>query len=128
MSLSRYPAAPAWMASPTRAWVSSTVSITTRALGTVRLIVLGGADASQHGHADVHEDDIGLDLLGEVHRLLAVAGLGHDLELGVQRQRGLDAVPRQRMVICHEDANNVPHTAPRRTICSSRSYRFRRAK
>src|SRR5215208_2441971 len=39
MSLSRYPAAPAWMDSPTRAWVSSTVSMTTRALGTVREMV-----------------------------------------------------------------------------------------
>jgi hypothetical protein len=86
--------------------------MTTRALGHGPGDGLGGPDAAEDGHADVHQDDVGLDLLGQVDRLLAVAGLGHHLELGVQRQRGLDAVPRQRMVICHEDANDVTHTAP----------------
>jgi hypothetical protein len=73
---------------------------------------LGGPDAPEDRHANVHQDHIRLDRLGKVDRLLAVARLGHHLEVGVHGEGRLDAVPGQRMVVCYQDANDVTHTVP----------------
>jgi hypothetical protein len=76
------------------------------------VIALGGPDPAEDRHAQVHQDHVGLHRLGEADRLLPVAGLGDHLQLRVHRQRGLDAIPGQRMVVGHEDANDIAHTAP----------------
>jgi len=48
--------------------------------------LLGRLDAVHHGHLDVHRHDIGAQLLAQLDRLLAVARLADDLELGIAGQ------------------------------------------
>src|SRR5205823_10181364 len=40
----------------------------------------GGGHAVEHGHGDVHEHDVGTELLGQPDGLLAVGGLADDVE------------------------------------------------
>jgi hypothetical protein len=36
------------------------------------------------GHAHVHEHDVGLEAAGQAHRLVAVLGLAHHLDVGLR--------------------------------------------
>ena len=62
----------------------------------------GRLDAVQPRHADVHEHDVGHQLLGLGDDLLAVLGLGHHLDVGSSdsehhdRDRGGTARGRRR--------------------------------
>ncbi len=57
-------------------------------------------DAVHPGHADVQEDDIGLQALHEGHRLAAVGCLAHDQEFGPGLlERGGDLVAHQALVV-----------------------------
>jgi len=42
-------------------------------------------------HADVHEHDVGPDIAGQLHRLVPVRGLAHDLKLVGGVDEGLEA-------------------------------------
>ena len=63
-----------------------------RAEGTTLLDDPAGLDAPALGHADVHDDDVGNDLLGLVDRLDAVRCLADDLDALLDR-RGRSAGP-----------------------------------
>src|SRR5271157_2569376 len=64
----------------------------------------GGLDAVHAGQADVHQDQVGIGLLAELHGVGAVIGFAHHAELGAALQDGLDAIADQFVVI---DKNNV---------------------
>ena len=52
-----------------RRWSSNEVSTTTCTRGSRRDDATGRLDAVEHRHREVHEDHVGLELLGEPHRL-----------------------------------------------------------
>ena len=66
-----------------------------------------GLDAPALGHADVHDDDVGNDLLGLVDRLDAVGGLADDLDALLDREDGLQAPAVERVVVDDEDTDDV---------------------
>ena len=49
-------------------------------VGHVLFDLAGGLHAVHLGHGDVHQDDVGLEVLGQADGLLAVAGLADDVE------------------------------------------------
>ena len=63
------------------------------------------------GHVHVQEHDVGCVLVKELHRLAAVARLGHDLELGPgnSQLRG-QALAQQRFVVGDEGADHAVTT------------------
>src|SRR5262249_22830295 len=56
-------------------------------------------------HADVHEDDVGIDLRGELERLVAVRRLTDELDVGPFVENHLEAAPHERLVVDDEDAD-----------------------
>ena len=56
------------------------MSITIAGVGVLGADPPGGLDAVDLGHRDVHEDHVGLQLVGQADRLLAVGGLADDVE------------------------------------------------
>jgi hypothetical protein len=65
--------------------------------------LLGGGDAIEQRHLDVHHDEVWTELGRERDCCLAVAGLAHDVEAVVAK--GLDDVETdERLVFCNDDA------------------------
>ena len=46
------------------------------------VVLAGDLDAVRTGHADVHDSDVRVQLLDQLHRLGAVPGLAHDFDIG----------------------------------------------
>src|SRR6266508_59681 len=67
------------------------------------LDALGRLDAAGRGQREVHEDDVGRCLDGEVECAAAVVGLTGDLEVGLLLEDVADADPEQGMVVDDED-------------------------
>src|SRR3972149_7022904 len=61
-------------------------------------------DAVEAGHDRVHEDDVGLDLLGDLDGLAAVGGLADDLEAGLGLEHGAQRLAGDGGVVGEEDA------------------------
>ena len=59
--------------------------------------------AVEHGHADVHQDDIRPATLGERHRLGAVLGFPDDLDLGSGSEDGPEPGAHERLVVADQD-------------------------
>ena len=68
-------------------------------LGTRSWIGPGGLDAVDAGHADVHEHDVGGELLGLDDRLFAVLGLGDDVDALFRVQDHVEPAPEQGLVV-----------------------------
>ena len=64
-----------------------------------------GGDAVEPGHLHVHQDDVRLVRRGEGDRLLAVPGLGHDLDLGLLGQARPNGLARFRRVVAISKRN-----------------------
>jgi hypothetical protein len=62
-------------------------------------------------HADVHQDDIGLELAGEFNCLVAVLGLADDVDLVVSLEDQAEAAAHERLVVGEQDADHVGRTA-----------------
>ena len=62
----------------------------------------GGLDAAHLRHADVHEDDVGGGLLGLGHGVLAVLGLGDDLDALFRLEHHDQPAPEERVVVADE--------------------------
>ena len=61
----------------------------------------GGVQAAEDRHAQVHQDDVGLQLLGQGDRVGAVGGLADDVEAGLEQQ--LDQrLPEHVVVVDHQ--------------------------
>jgi hypothetical protein len=65
----------------------------------------GGLDAVQLGHRDVHDDDVGLQLLGQPDGFPAVAGLAGDLHVGLRLQDHPKAVTDHGVIVSQQDAD-----------------------
>src|SRR6266446_223268 len=59
----------------------------------------GDRQAVHEGHVDVHEDDIGQDLLGFANGFEAIGGFADDDEAFLPGEAGTDSAPDKRMVI-----------------------------
>ena len=64
--------------------------------------LLEGRQAILPRHADVEEHDIGLELLGQLQRLVAIGSLAQNLDLGAGKQAG-ETAANHFMVIGDED-------------------------
>ena len=62
-------------------------------------------DAVELGHADVHEHDVGLEVVGHRHRLGAVGGLADDVEVVLGVEDHLEPGAHERLVVGDQDAN-----------------------
>jgi hypothetical protein len=89
-------------------------------------------DPVEHGHRDVHEDDVRAAVDDERHRLLAVRGTPDDGDPAVGRQDCLERLGEQALIVGDQDSHTIvgshlglrysastrrPH-ARRSTICS----------
>ena len=63
----------------------------------------GGVDPVEHGHADVHEHDVGADPAGHLDRLPPVGGLAPDLDVGLGVEDGRRSRPGPRLVVGDDD-------------------------
>jgi hypothetical protein len=63
-----------------------------------------GLDPVHLRHADVHQDDVGSQLVDELDRLDAVRRLADDLEV-LAAEEGSERTPEAVVVVDHEDAN-----------------------
>ena len=70
---------------------------------------LGRLDAVHDRHVDVHQDDVGAQLAGLLHPLLAVGGGAHDLDVGLEGQQLLQVVQGARDVVDDQDLDQVSH-------------------
>src|ERR1019366_3297012 len=83
-------------------------------LGAGRDLLHGPArlDAAAAGHPDIHQDDVGERLPGLLHRLGAVTGLAHQLDVRLSVQDHLQAPAKQRVIIDDQGADGfgMPRT------------------
>ena len=63
--------------------------------------------AADAGHAQVHEDDVGLQRCDERERLGSIGGLADDVELGVAGEHAAQAVADDGMVVDDERAGSA---------------------
>src|SRR6266508_2615866 len=64
-------------------------------------------DASPPRHANVHQDDIGHELLGLLDGLGAIAGLAHDLDIVFLLENHLEPATEQCVVVHDQHADGV---------------------
>ena len=86
----------------------------------------GGGETVELGHADVHQDDVGLLLARERERLAAVARLADhpDVVLGVEE--GAEAAADERLVVRKQDLDpRSPSGGSRSCGCSGWGWRRR---
>ncbi len=62
-----------------------------------------GGDAVNAGHVDVHQDDVGLKLLGHLDALFAADGRPDDLDVVFEVEKLAQIFPRLRYVIHDQD-------------------------
>jgi hypothetical protein len=77
----------------------------------------GGVEAAQDRHAQVHQDHVGLQLLGQGDRVGAVGGLAGDLEAGLDEQVD-QGRPEHRVVV--GDQQPGPAHAPGPSAATAR--------
>src|SRR5690606_17670416 len=72
----------------------------------------------EHGHEQIHDDDVRTQLLHQVERLAAVAGLADHLEVAFQPEGEPQALPHHRVIVYEQDSNyghdvSAPRLPPR---------------
>ena len=65
--------------------------------------LLGRLDPVDARHPDVHQDDVGREVAGPGHGLLAVGGLADHVEVGLDLEDHPEAAPDQRLVVGDQD-------------------------
>ena len=63
-----------------------------------------GLDAVQLRHGDVHDDHVGMQFLGQLHGFAAVAGLAHDLHVGLRGEDHAEALAHQRVIVGEQNS------------------------
>ena len=58
-------------------------------------------------HPDIHDDDVGQGLLGQVDRLVAVGRLPDHVDSVFRREHGLEPAPVQRVVVDDEHSDDI---------------------
>ena len=67
----------------------------------------GGLDTVQRRKVEVHHDDIGLKLLGELNHLWSICGLAHHLQGGLGGQHHAEAISEHRVIIGDQHPNHI---------------------
>jgi hypothetical protein len=67
---------------------------------------LGGLQAVEAGHADVHQHDVGDEAARRVGRLVAVGGLADHLDAVLRGQQRPKARAHERLVVGEQDADH----------------------
>ena len=65
-----------------------------------------GVDAVHDRHADVHEDDVGVQGMGGLDGLSAVGDIGHDVDVGFRLQDGDKALAHQCLIVGDDDPDH----------------------
>ena len=73
-----------------------------------------GLDPVQHGHRDVHDDDVRTQTRDEARRLFAVTRLGDDVEAGVQ-EGATKCLAQQLMIVGDDDGCHWATSSSTRT-------------
>ena len=73
----------------------------------------GRFEAVHLGHADVHEDDVGLLARDELDRLDAVGGLADDLDVVGRAQQHREAAAHERLIVGDRDPDRIVTRRPR---------------
>ena len=60
---------------------------------------LGGGDAIEGRHVDVHQDDIGLELRGQLQSGFSAFGLAYDRHVGLDPEPDADGLAHHGMVV-----------------------------
>ena len=74
--------------------------------------LLDGGCAIDPGHVQVHQDDVGIELLCEAHGIGAVAGLADDCEVLVALEHAAQPVTNDRVVVDDQDSGGTHALAP----------------
>ena len=82
----------------------------------------GGGDAVEFGHADVHDDDLGLEFFGEGDGFEAVFGFADDFEVGFGVEEEADAAADDGVVIGEEDVSDAAGGAVGARFCHDLLY------
>src|SRR5690606_30519833 len=82
------------------------------AAGHGRADPLGGRDAAAAGHLDVEQRDVGPLRRGDGDRLLAVAGLADDLDVGLQPEQRGERAPYHALVLGQHHSDHPASSAP----------------
>src|SRR5690606_19309364 len=78
-------------------------------------------DPVELGHAQVHEDDVGLEVGDESHRLVAVTGLADDLQVGLGVDDRAHAGPEELLVVDEQDPDGWGGRRAHRRISRART-------
>ena len=70
----------------------------------------GGRQPVDAGHADVHQHDVGPQLEGEAHGLVAVGGLADDGDVVLRVEQGPEPAAHQRLVVGDDDGDHDGRT------------------
>ena len=77
-------------------------------LGAARCITAArSGESAEPGHADVHQDEIGVQRRGQRHRTLARRGLPHELEAGRRRDQLPGRHEERRLVVDDQHPDGV---------------------
>jgi hypothetical protein len=68
-------------------------------------IAAGGCGAVHLGHHQVHQHDVGLELVAELHGLAAVAGFAHQIQVGLDLEDCGQPAADHAVVVDNQDAN-----------------------
>src|SRR4051794_9643254 len=90
---------------------SNVVSTTTRVLPGLVVISRVASMPSVPGHADVHHDDVRVEILGQMHGLGAGAGFADDLDIGGVGDDHLQGATDQGVVVGEHNPDRHPVAA-----------------
>ena len=82
-------------------------------------------DAAQPGHLDVEEDDVGLEVAGEIERLARAGRLADDPHLGLAGEQIPQLRPRRRFVVDEQCADHQATGTSSRTTVPNGNERSR---
>ncbi len=67
----------------------------------------GGLESVENRHGHIDHDHVGSQRSGEFHRIVAVAGLGDDLEVFLHSQQGFQPIPDDEVVVGKKDGDGA---------------------
>jgi hypothetical protein len=66
---------------------------------------LGGLDAVHAGHADIHDDNIGLQFFCQINGFAPIGGLTDDFDIRLFLEKAGQTLSNYRMIIGHQNVD-----------------------